>query len=474
MKRYIILLLTLGIAFSFPAIALAQKVGSLTVVQGTVDLIPAGKAAHAAKPGEPVQVGDTVRTRKEGRAEITFDDGTIIRVARSTEMAINQFLIGDKRTDAQINLPRGKIQSVVPKKVGQLFGQQEANRFEVKTPTATCGVRGTDFFTYHQDGISGATFKEGQGYFFNNKTPDQVSTIVAGQTGTISGPEGKPVVREATKEEMRGHSKDTGASNGTNSDSGDKSAKSEGGDKDAAGGSEGQKDSKDKGKDDAPLAYTPPPPPPVDEGPKNIGPADNRNIQINIDKKITDSDTTAPVITINSAIAGDDATFGVSINEATKQLTYYLDGQKTTATTFDELADGVHTFMVEAKDLAGNVSTQSYSWTIAADIVVDSGVKPALGVDESGNNFLKLTPQGTVTAFDFTLASEGPMANDTATESVTLSLPWDTTYSLSLTYDDAPPDTVFTTETFYTDYWNSFSSGTLGDYPYGYAEGTLA
>jgi len=235
MKRFIILLLTVGLALALPGAALAQKVGSLTVVQGTVDLIPTGKAAHAAKQGEPVQVGDSVRTRKEGRAEITFDDGTIIRVARSTEMAINQFLIGDKRTDAQIGLPRGKIQSIVPKKVGQIFGQQEANRFEVKTPIATCGVRGTDFFTYHQDGLSGATFKEGQGYFFNNKMPDLVSMVAAGQSATITGADGKPVVRPATENEMQGHSSDTSGNGGSSSNgSGD----------DSGGG----------------LAYTPPPP----------------------------------------------------------------------------------------------------------------------------------------------------------------------------------------------------------------------
>ncbi|MEW6501206.1 MAG: FecR family protein, partial [Thermodesulfobacteriota bacterium] len=193
MKNLIAFLLCLGIALALPGVALAQKVGSLTVVQGTVDLLPGGKAAHAAKLGETVQVGDTVRTRKEGRAEITFDDGTIVRVARSTELAITKFLINDKQTDARINLPRGKIQSIVPRKVGQIFGQQEANRFEVKTPTATCGVRGTDFFTYHQNGLSGATFKEGQGYFFNNKMPDLVSLVSAGQSVTITGPDGKPV-----------------------------------------------------------------------------------------------------------------------------------------------------------------------------------------------------------------------------------------------------------------------------------------
>jgi hypothetical protein len=232
MKRFIILLLSIGIALSLPDVALARKIGSLTVVQGTVDLIPAGKAAHAARQGEAVQVGDSVRTRKEGRAEITFEDGTIVRVARSTEMAINRFLIGDQKTDAQLTLPRGKIQSIVPKKVGQIFGQREANRFEVKTPIATCGVRGTNFFTYHQDGISGATFQEGQGYLYNNNMPDQVSTIAAGQSGTISGPGALPQVRPATPEEMKEHGKDTGSGNGNGAVSGD-----------------------------AGLAYAPPPPP---------------------------------------------------------------------------------------------------------------------------------------------------------------------------------------------------------------------
>lgn len=239
MKHLIILLLGIGIILALPAMAMARKVGSFTMAQGTVDLIPAGQEARAAKQGDTVQVGDSVRTRQQGRAEVTFDDGTIVRVSRNSRLEINKFLIGKNTIDAQISLPRGKIQSIVPKKVGQIFGQQETNRFEVKTPVATCGVRGTNFFTYHREGVSGATFQEGQGYFFNNNTPGQPILVGAGQTAIIIGPDGQPELRDATPDEL------DGGDNGGGTGGGD-------GGGDTGGGG---------------LGYTPPPPDPTPPAP---------------------------------------------------------------------------------------------------------------------------------------------------------------------------------------------------------------
>jgi hypothetical protein len=49
----------------------------------------------------------------------------------------------------------------------EAYSGSDGNRYEVHTPTAVCGVRGTDFFMYYEKGESGATFKEGFGYGYN-------------------------------------------------------------------------------------------------------------------------------------------------------------------------------------------------------------------------------------------------------------------------------------------------------------------
>ncbi len=84
-------------------------------------------------------------------------------------------------------------------------------------------------------------------------------------------------------------------------------------------------------------------------------------------------DTTAPSVMITSyppdPTNSRTAPFQFTVTGATA-TTCQLDGGAatacSTAITYDTLADGVHTFTVKASDGAGNVTTQSRSWTVDA------------------------------------------------------------------------------------------------------------
>ncbi len=86
------------------------------------------------------------------------------------------------------------------------------------------------------------------------------------------------------------------------------------------------------------------------------------------------SDTTAPDAAISLAPAAStpsrDATFGFGSSDPTATFECSLDGGAfaacTSPTSYTGLSEGPHSFVVRAIDGAGNESTASHSWTIAA------------------------------------------------------------------------------------------------------------
>ena len=130
-------------------------------MKGRVDLTSPGKRARVIKPGDDVNIGDIIRAKSKSRAEIIFNDGNVLRLAEKTRLEITEYLVGKKESKGIFNLFRGKVQNIIKKSAGKLFGIKKRNRFEVHTPTAVVGVRGTNFFTYYQAGITGSVFKEG-------------------------------------------------------------------------------------------------------------------------------------------------------------------------------------------------------------------------------------------------------------------------------------------------------------------------
>jgi len=131
-------------------------------------------------------------------------DGNVIRLAEITRLRITEYMVGAGQQRAAMNLFRGKVQSVV-KAIGVVRG----SRYEVQTPTAVVGVRGTNFFAFHQAGVTGAIFKEGTGYGYSLNRPQEVVTINPGQAMVVVDPNRPPAVRSATPQELDAHTRDT-------------------------------------------------------------------------------------------------------------------------------------------------------------------------------------------------------------------------------------------------------------------------
>ena len=191
----------------------AAPVGKITAMEGRVDITSPGQAARLVAPGEFVSIGDFVRTKSKAKAEITFNEGNILRLAENTRIGITEYMSGQKRNSSILSLLRGKIQNIV-KSIGG-----EGGRYEVHTPTSVCGVRGTNFFNFFLAGASGSLFQEGTGYGYSKGKPEDVKVINAGNGMFVSAAQLGAQLRSVTKDELKtmGDSTDPGKSGGSSS-----------------------------------------------------------------------------------------------------------------------------------------------------------------------------------------------------------------------------------------------------------------
>lgn len=183
-----LLILSLMLLAGAPSAALAEPVGFFTKVQGDVDILPAGGVVQPARPGGPVSLGDAVRTKRNGKTEIQFKDDTMIQLAPETRITIDEYSFrgADTRETGLLSLLRGKLRAVVSRirAVAVPVGRAESS-FNIKTPTAIAGVKGSDLIVYHERGITGVVFIEGLGFVFNPSLPDRVVPIQGGQMSLV-------------------------------------------------------------------------------------------------------------------------------------------------------------------------------------------------------------------------------------------------------------------------------------------------
>lgn len=340
----------------------AVEIGKVTQIEGRVDILREGKLPAAlARLGDSVFVKDVIRTKSSSKAEITFNDATILKVAQRSRIDISEYLIdGGGVSKAVIDMSRGKVKADVSKTiVAQITKSPKANKFEIRTPNAVAGVRGTDFFVFHSANSTGVLVTEGKVETYNPKFPDVKVEVIAGQITNVT--DNKPPTRPkaATDIETKGHEKDV------TPEKPKKKAEQPASESDSASESQqifGYSSPDESTSTDSALPegglFLPTITPPFTE----IFP-DSLSVK----------DTTAPIVTITPSAfpeAGNFTvgSFSISSNEAAT-YSYSLDGGVwTTSTggtslTISGLTEGPHTLDIKATDSAGNVSSNTVSFS---------------------------------------------------------------------------------------------------------------
>lgn len=121
----------------------AQVAGTVVQLSGPLMAKKADGAVRILSMRSEVESGDTLMTEKNTYAMVKFIDNSEITLKPSTTFKVENFSYDADKPDgdkASFNLVKGGLRSVTG-----LLGKRNKEKFEMKTPSATIGIRGTTF-----------------------------------------------------------------------------------------------------------------------------------------------------------------------------------------------------------------------------------------------------------------------------------------------------------------------------------------
>lgn len=116
-------------------------IGYVKTVQGEASVVVDGKAVKA-QPGTPVQIGNLLKTDKQGSMGVAFKDNTIVSLGPDTEITVDEYLFSPSKGELKLaaSMTRGSLNYV-----SGLIAKLKPEAVSLKTPTGNIGVRGTHF-----------------------------------------------------------------------------------------------------------------------------------------------------------------------------------------------------------------------------------------------------------------------------------------------------------------------------------------
>lgn len=135
------MLATLGALAS--GTARAQAAASFIVAIGAVEIVDAAGQTRPGERGGALAPGDRVITGADGLAQIRFSDGAMLSVRANSDLRIEAHAYRNERdtlATTVLQLVRGGLRAITG-----AVARLNRDGYRVVTPTATIGVRGTDF-----------------------------------------------------------------------------------------------------------------------------------------------------------------------------------------------------------------------------------------------------------------------------------------------------------------------------------------
>lgn len=161
--------------------ALASAAGLVDFAVGDARATgPDGRARALAK-GAEINAGDRILTN-QGRVQIRFSDGAYVSLQPNTTFEVRQYAF-DGRTDGSekgvFGLLRGALRTVTG-----LIGRVNRDAYQIQTPTATVGIRGTGgIIEVLADGTTRVTGTSGIWLLQNTRDSLQVPAGTVGEAG---------------------------------------------------------------------------------------------------------------------------------------------------------------------------------------------------------------------------------------------------------------------------------------------------
>ena len=124
----------------FYSSAIANVVATITGIKGEAVVSRDTKETKLSL-GSKLYQNDLIKTKDKTKVQIIFQDETIITIGKNSDFSINEYLFDDaKEPVAKFGLFKGAMRTITGK-----IGKISPDKFQVKTKTATMGIRGTRF-----------------------------------------------------------------------------------------------------------------------------------------------------------------------------------------------------------------------------------------------------------------------------------------------------------------------------------------
>jgi hypothetical protein len=122
---------------SYNALALDPSGTTVAVIQATTATGPGG--SRSLEPQRPIYSGDRINTAATGEAQIRFIDETRLVVGPNSSLLIDKFVFTSNQTAVNVSV------RAVKGALRFISGNSPSRAYTIRTPTATLGVRGTQF-----------------------------------------------------------------------------------------------------------------------------------------------------------------------------------------------------------------------------------------------------------------------------------------------------------------------------------------
>ena len=132
---------------AWSAAAWAASAGAFQFVAGDVRLVLAAGSERPARKGTLLSVGDTVVTARGGTAQIKMGDSAIVVVQPESRLTVVEFRyegVEDGSEKVVYRLEQGGFRAITG-----AIGRRNKDTYQILTPIAQMGVRGTDHESYY-------------------------------------------------------------------------------------------------------------------------------------------------------------------------------------------------------------------------------------------------------------------------------------------------------------------------------------
>ncbi len=118
----------------------AEPVGKVLALSGSAQAQAAAGGLRPLAPGAAVERGDTLVTGADGNLQVRFVDDALLMVRPNSRIRVDDYRAEGNTLHSVLSLIAGGIRTLTGR-----IGKARRDAYLLNTPTATIGVRGTDY-----------------------------------------------------------------------------------------------------------------------------------------------------------------------------------------------------------------------------------------------------------------------------------------------------------------------------------------